>query len=355
MRRRDFITALGGAAATAAWPLAARAQQAAKPLQVGFLYPGPQAAAVPRMAAYLSGLQAGGFRAEESTLIPRVTAGNSALLAPMATELVASNVNLIMAVGPAAVRAAQAATSAIPIVANDLESDPVSSGFVASTARPGGNITGMFLDFPDFSKKWLEALKEGVPQLSNVAVLWDPATGPTQRNAIDAAAGALGLSLAIVEIRERVDFETAFQSATQQHVGGAVILSSPLVGANTKLLAELAGKYRLPAVALVIRRWRCLLSMILAGALSLATLALLISFGDQIHFQIMRQHYLSEIAQSNGANQRYWEWRGGLGWDEGVVFDRSDLALSKDDQQNDCKISNRPVAQHFYVQFVNCQ
>jgi putative tryptophan/tyrosine transport system substrate-binding protein len=250
MRRRDFITTLGGAAATAAWPLAARAQQAAKALQVGFLYPGPQAAAVPRMAAYLSGLQAGGFRAEESTLIPRVTAGNSTLLAPMATELVASNVNLIMAVGPAAVRAAQAATSTIPIVANDLESDPVSSGFVASTARPGGNITGMFLDFPDFSKKWLEALKEGVPQLSNVAVLWDPATGPTQRNAIDAAARALGLSLAIVEIRERADFETAFQSATQQHVGGAVILSSPLVGANTKLLAELAGKYSLPAVTL---------------------------------------------------------------------------------------------------------
>jgi hypothetical protein len=108
-------------------------------------------------------------------------------------------------------------------------------------------------------------------------------------------------------------------------------------------------------IALVIRRWRCLLSMILAGPLSLATLALLISFGDQIHYQIMRQYYLSEIAQSNGANQRYWEWRGGLGWDEGVVFDRSDLALSKDDQQNNCKISNRPVAQHFYVQFVNCQ
>jgi putative ABC transport system substrate-binding protein len=248
MRRRDFIQGIAGSAV--AWPLAARAQQAAKTLQVGFLYPGPQAAAVPRMAAYLSGLQAGGFHAEEITLIPRVTAGNSALLAPMATEPVASNANLIMASGPAAVRAAQAATSAIPIVAIDLESDPVSSGFIASVTRPGRNITGMFLDFPDFSKKWLEALKEGVPQLSNVAVLWDPGTGPTQRNAVDAAARALGLSLAIVEIRERVDFEPAFQSATQQHVGGAVILSSPLVGANTTLLAELAGKYRLPAVTL---------------------------------------------------------------------------------------------------------
>jgi putative ABC transport system substrate-binding protein len=250
MRRREFITTLGVAAATAAWPLATRAQQAAKALQVGFLYPGPQAGAVPRMAAYLSGLQAGGFRAEQFTLIPRVTGGNSTLLAPMAAELVSSNVNLIAAIGPAAVRTAQTATSVIPIVAIDLESDPVSSGFVASIARPGGNITGVFLDFPDFSTKWLEALKEGVPQLSNVAVLWDPATGPTQRNALDVAAKALGLSLTILEVRERADFATAFQSATQQRIGGAVILSSPLVGANTKLLAELAEKHRLPAVTL---------------------------------------------------------------------------------------------------------
>jgi putative ABC transport system substrate-binding protein len=235
MRRREFITTLGVAAATAAWPLAARAQQAAKALQVGFLYPGPQAGAVPRMAAYLSGLQAGGFRAEQFTLIPRVTGGNSTLLAPMAAELVASNVNLITAIGPAAVRTAQTATNVIPIVAIDLESDPVSSGFVASIARPGGNITGVFLDFPDFSTKWLEALKEGVPQLSNVAVLWDPATGPTQRNALDVAAKALGLSLTILEVRERADFATAFQSATQQRIGGAVILSSPLVGANNCL------------------------------------------------------------------------------------------------------------------------
>jgi putative ABC transport system substrate-binding protein len=168
----------------------------------------------------------------------------------MAAELVSSNVNLIAAIGPAAVRTAQTATSVIPIVAIDLESDPVSSGFVASIARPGGNITGVFLDFPDFSTKWLEALKEGVPQLSNVAVLWDPATGPTQRNALDVAAKALGLSLTILEVRERADFATAFQSATQQRIGGAVILSSPLVGANTKLLAELAEKHRLPAVTL---------------------------------------------------------------------------------------------------------
>jgi CHASE2 domain/ABC transporter substrate binding protein len=141
IRRRELVLALGGVAA--AWPLAAQAQQAAKPLQVGFLYPGPQTAAVPRMAAYLSGLQAGGFRAEQFTLVPRVTGGNSALLAPMAAELVTANVNLIAATGPAAARAAQTATSAIPIVVNDLESDPVGSGLVASVALTGGNITAV--------------------------------------------------------------------------------------------------------------------------------------------------------------------------------------------------------------------
>src|SRR5260370_42655275 len=105
MRRREFLGILSGAAA-AAWPLEARAQQAAKPLQVAFLYPGPQTAAVPRMAAYLSGLQAGGFRAEQFALVPRVTGGNSALLAPMAADLVAANVNLIAAGRPAGARAA---------------------------------------------------------------------------------------------------------------------------------------------------------------------------------------------------------------------------------------------------------
>jgi len=106
----------------------------------------------------------------------------------MAADLVARKVDLIAAISPAAVRAAQAATATIPIVAGDLESDPVASGFVASIARPGGNITGVFLDFPDFSKKWLEALKEAVPQTANVAVFWDPATGPMQRQAVEAAA-----------------------------------------------------------------------------------------------------------------------------------------------------------------------
>ena len=233
---------IAGAAAT--WPLAARAQQST--FQVGFLYPGPQAAASPRIAAYSSGLQAGGIRPEQVNIIARVTGGDAAPLAPMAADLVARKVDLIAAISPAAVRAAQAATATIPIVAGDLESDPVASGFAASIARPGGNITGVFLDFLDFSKKWLEALKEAVPQMAQVAVFWDPATGPMQRQAVEAAAQTLNLKLTILQVATRADFEPAFQSATQRGAEALVMLSSPLVGANSKLLAGLAWRTACP-------------------------------------------------------------------------------------------------------------
>jgi putative ABC transport system substrate-binding protein len=171
MKRREFISLIGGAAV--AWPLAAHAQQPAKILQVGFLYPGPPAAVPVRIAAFTSGLQAGGLRVpDQAMIIPSATDGNAALLAPLATDLVARKVDVICVAGPEAVRAARAATTTIPIVAIDLESDPTDSGFITSYARPGGNLTGVFLDFPDFSKKWLEALKEAVPKISSVAIFW---------------------------------------------------------------------------------------------------------------------------------------------------------------------------------------
>ncbi len=204
------------AGAAVAWPLATLAQQQAKPLEVGYLYPGPQAAADRRIAAVLNGLRAGGLRSPDQVMIvPRVTRGDSSLLKPMAAELVARKADLIIAVSPAAVCAARAATATIPIVAGDLESDPIESGFVASNAKPGGNITGTFLDFPEFSKKWLEALKEAVPQLSTVAVFWDPSTGPTQLRAVKAAAQVLGLDLFLSEVGRREEIETAFRSASR--------------------------------------------------------------------------------------------------------------------------------------------
>ena len=104
-------------------------------------------------------------------------------------------------------KAARAATTAIPIVALDLESDPVNSGFVASLSRPGGNITGLLFDFPDFSAKWLELLMQMVPGLARVTTLWDPATDPVQLNGVNAAAALLGIELQVLNVETLAQME----------------------------------------------------------------------------------------------------------------------------------------------------
>jgi putative ABC transport system substrate-binding protein len=246
VKRREFISLLGGAAVT--WPLAARAQQLKTVFQVGVLYPGLQAAMAARVAAIQSGLRAGGLRTEQFEILQRTTDGNPAMLSPMAVDLVARKVDLICAQSSTAVRAARALTDSIPIVALDLESNPIDEGFVASHARPGGNITGGFFDFPDFSKKWLEALKEAVPQLTAVAVLWDPAVGPYQVRSVETAAQSLGFTLALLEVRRPNELEPAFESIVQKGAGAVVMLASTVTGSAAKLLADLALKHRLPAI-----------------------------------------------------------------------------------------------------------
>lgn len=248
MQRREFITLLG--VTTALWPLPLRAQKPSETFRVGFLYSGPGPAAPLRISAFSSGLQTGGVRPEQVSIIPFVTGGDPDSLAPAAADLISRKVDLLIAIGPAAIRAAQAATRTIPIVAIDLESDPVASGFVASKARPSGNITGAFLDFREVGKKWLEVLKEAVPQLSTVGILRDPATGPTQLQTIEAAAETFGVKLAVLDVRGRAEVAPAFQSITRQGAQALLILSSPLVGGNTKLFAELAVTHRLPSVTL---------------------------------------------------------------------------------------------------------
>jgi putative ABC transport system substrate-binding protein len=244
MMRRQFITLLSGAVA---WPLAVRAQSKTA-FQVGVLYPGLQAAMDSRIAAIQSGLRAGGLRTDQFEILPRTTDGNPAMLSPMAADLVARNVDLICAQSSAAVRAARAVTTGIPIVAIDLETNPIDEGFVSSHARPGGNITGVFFDFPDFSKKWLEVLKETLPRLTKVAVLWDPAVSSYQVRAVETAAQSLGFTLALLEVRRPNELEPAFESIVQKGAGAVVMLASTVIGSATKLLADLALKHRLPAI-----------------------------------------------------------------------------------------------------------
>jgi len=248
MKRREFITLLGGAAA---WPLAVRAQQAAEAPRVGFVYPGPKAVMAPHMEAIVTGLGTSGYAAPTQVeIVARAAEGDPDQIAPLVKEVIGKDVNVIIAAGPLVLHAARSATRTIPIIAIDLESDPVASGMAATLARPGGNITGVFLDFPDFTAKWMEMLVESNPKLSRAAVLWDPSTGPVQMEAVGKAGGTLNVQLDITEVRRPSDFDAAFSMASQRGAGAMVMLSSPLIADNVQMLAELTLRHRFPAITL---------------------------------------------------------------------------------------------------------
>jgi putative ABC transport system substrate-binding protein len=246
MRRREFITLLGGAAA---WPLAARAQP--RSVKIGVLYPGLASTLLTRVTALRDGLQRLGYREPDNfELVLRSAAGDPMRMIPLATELVEGKVDVILAVSSPAVTAARSATTTIPIVAIDLESDPIGGGLINSFSRPGGQITGIFFDFPEFCKKWLELLKEAMPQLSSVAVLWDPSTGPMQRNGVEIAAKELNIKLEIFEVSGLANLDDAILAASGKGLDAILMLASPVFGTNPERVAALTVGARLPAVTL---------------------------------------------------------------------------------------------------------
>lgn len=248
MTRRRFMSALGCAATLS--PLAAHAQSG-RPSQIGFLYQGMAAMAATRITALRDGLRSVGYRdADQVSILERSTEGDPERLAPMVADLIQRKVDVIVAVSRPAVQAARSATAVIPIIAIDLESDPVGSGFVASLAHPGGNITGVFSDFPDFAMKWLELLKEAIPTLSSATVLWDPSTGSTQLDAAMAAGRLLNVRLSVMEVRAFAELEGVFQAVGQQRPDAIVILSSPIFGTNPRVIAELTLARRIPTASL---------------------------------------------------------------------------------------------------------
>src|SRR5499426_3554082 len=161
----------------------------------------------------------------------------------LAMELVRMNVDVIVTAGPTATHAAKEATVTIPIVMG-FDNDPIGSGFVASLARPGGNITGLSTLAPEISGKQLELLKEIVPKLSRVAVLGD-SNEPGRAQALkelELAAGALKLQLEYIDVLTLKDVETSFQSAIKRQPGAALLLPSPVMTAHRKEVANLAAK-----------------------------------------------------------------------------------------------------------------
>jgi ABC-type uncharacterized transport system substrate-binding protein len=249
VRRREFIALIGGAAA--AWPLAARAQQTTKSRKVGLLHSGESTVVNMRVAAIREGLNGPDIQRDLSfEIIVRLADGDVSRLPALATDLVNNPVDAIVAAAPPAVQAAAGATTSIPVIAIDLESDPVASGFVRSLARPGGNVTGVFLDFPDFSAKCLQLLIESVPTLSGVGLLWDPTTGFLQLRAVQEAAQGFGITAQVFEARRAADLAEAFYTLDRSRMQGVLLLSSPLVAGNPQLIADLAIRRNLPTISL---------------------------------------------------------------------------------------------------------
>jgi putative ABC transport system substrate-binding protein len=224
----------------------------ARKVRVGFLTLGAEGSPLVngRVASLREGLTSGrgGLDPADLELIERRSGGAVDRLVPMAADLVAQEVQVICAISPPAVRAAREVTKTIPIAALDLETDPVASGWAASLAHPGGNVTGIFLDIPGFNAKTLQLLGEIVPGVRTVAVLWHRASGSLQLDALRAAAGSLGVTLDIFEVGSAADFDGAFAAMTRAGARGVIMLSSSLFAGNLDALATLALREKLPAI-----------------------------------------------------------------------------------------------------------
>ena len=233
-------------------PLTSTAQHAAKVPRLGLLIPGSSSAFAPRIEAFRHGLRDLGYvEGRNITIEYRFAEGQDDRLPALVAELIRLQVDIMVTDGEAAILVAQHATTTIPIVMA-VSSDPVGIGFVASLARPGGNITGLSFMLTEVSGKRLELLQEAVPKLSHVAVLWDPANPSSTLGfkETQTAAHALGLPLQSLEVRGPDEFDQAFAAMSREHADALVVLSNPLFFSHRRQLAELAVKHRLPAIFL---------------------------------------------------------------------------------------------------------
>jgi ABC-type uncharacterized transport system substrate-binding protein len=245
MRRREFITLLGGASA---WPLAARAQRTLRAARIGYLaFRSPISAD----DAFFQGLRDFGWIEGQNIFVERrFAAGNMDQLKGSAAELVHLNVDVIVAVASAATQAAKDTTASIPIVFVNA-ADPVGQGFVQSLAYPGGNITGVAFDAsPDITAKQAQLIIETVPNASRLAVFWNP-TVPAMRSyfsVLKTEAAALRVSLQSLEVQDRDEIERAFDAMTRGHADALQVLSDSFTTFYRSRLVELAAKHRLPAI-----------------------------------------------------------------------------------------------------------
>src|SRR6187455_1116657 len=250
LKRREFITLLGGAAA--AWPLGARAQQSERVRHIGVLMymPADDAEGQARLAAFTQALQqlgwsdGGNLRIDTRWATADDIHRHAAELAALAPDV------LLAGTGTATVSALLQATRTVPIVFVTVI-DPVGAGFVASLAQPGGNATGFTVYEYSMSGKWLELLKEIAPRVTRVAVLRDPAiaSGIGQFGAVQIVAPSLGVGLSPVDVRDAPEIERAVTAFARSNHGGLIVTPSALANRHRELIATLAVQHRLPTVS----------------------------------------------------------------------------------------------------------
>jgi putative ABC transport system substrate-binding protein len=250
MRRRDFIPLLGGA--MVAWPLGARAQQPAKIPRIGLLSPFSPSATALWHQAFRQGLRdLGWVEGKNISIEYRYADGRHDRLPDLAAELVRLKVDIIVASISTDGLAAKDATRDIPIVIAS-PGDPVASGLVESLARPGGNITGLSQSAPELAGKRLELLKEMVPGLSRVAVLWNPrnpaSSSTLSWKELQLPARQLGVQLHSLEVRDPNEFDKAFADAMRTRASALVISPDPVFAGNLRRIADFAAKNRLPSI-----------------------------------------------------------------------------------------------------------
>ena len=247
--RRDFANAL--ALALVGVPTLSNAQTGQRLPVVGALYPFT-GIRTPIADALALGLRELGFiEGQNFTFENRFAPGKPELFPSLVAELVKLKVDLIFAVGPAAVKAAREQTSEVPIVAYDLETDPVQAGWARSLGRPGGNLTGLFLDIPALAGKWIELLRSVAPGIRLIGLLWDSTTGPAQLAAAKEAAQRFGIEVHLMAVRGSEGIAAALVAGIDAGIKAIAVLGSPELNRThvIKLVNDFAVNNRLPMIS----------------------------------------------------------------------------------------------------------
>jgi len=242
MNRRVFTAVLSAAVA---WPIVIRAQNSGA-RKVGVLFPGVLG---PERERLITEGLVNELGTEKAVLLVRSAGGDDRLLARYAGEL-ATSTDIIVAIASGSLVAARQASQTIPIVALDLESDPIATGAAQSLNRPGGNVTGIFFDAPEIASKWIQIIQEMLPQIKKVALLYDAHLDQTQLKSGETTARNLGLETLSLGVDRPDGFRDAFRRAVDAKVDAMLVHSSPIFVDQASAIADLGREFRLPSIGL---------------------------------------------------------------------------------------------------------